>query len=64
MCVCVCVCVWKEEAAASAAAAVAAAAMDGKRMLEGEKGRRAKAASGEVLGKRDVRRRRRVGGRR
>ena len=53
----------EEAAAAVAAAAVAAAAMDGKRMLEGEKGRRAKAASGEeVLGKRDVRRRRRVGG--
>ena len=45
--------------AAAEAAAVAVAVAVGGRVNEVEKGRRAKAASGEVLGKREVRRRRR-----
>ena len=45
--------------AAAEAAAVAVAVAVGGRVNEVEKGRRAKAASGEVLGKREVRRMRR-----
>ena len=49
-----------DQAAAGVAAAAVAPAADGwQRMMEVEKGGRAKAASGEVLGKREVRRRRR-----
>ena len=65
-----CACgVWKEEAAVAAAdaeaavaavaAAVAVAVAVGGRVNEVDEGRRAKAASGEVLGKRKVRRMRR-----
>ena len=53
-----CVCAGCKGAAAEAAAVAMAVAVGG-RVNEVEKGRRAKAASGEVLGKRRVRRMRR-----
>ena len=53
-----CVCAGCKGAAAEAAAVAVAVAVGG-RVNEVEKGRRAKAASGEVLGKRKVRRMRR-----